>query len=202
MEYKTFFFASIAIVCIGVVGLTFWNQEIKYLTPTPKPKNLKSIQYGDSVDLTAFGIENNRRAFLHFYNEDCPCSRFNRSEFENLVIKYHNDIDFYIVNQGTDESEINTKSVTTIVDKNGKLADVLGIYSTPQAVLIDNSRIFFKGNYNKARFCTATKTKYASIAIEALLNGTPLPDFPQLAFIAYGCELPSHSSNQPSFFDF
>ena len=38
------------------------------------------------------------------------------------------------------------------------LAKACGVYSTPQAVLIDNNQnLYYRGNYNRSRYCTRQK---------------------------------------------
>ena len=84
-----------------------------------------------------------------------------------------------------------------IWDKNGLISDKCGIYSTPQAVILDkNSQIFFKGNYNKARFCTRKETRYVDMAMSKLIEGKALPLELQFAMPkSYGCSLPSDEEN-------
>ena len=72
------------------------------------------------------------------------------------------------------------------------LAAKCGVISTPQAVILDKQQqLFFKGNYNKSRYCTDTKSDYARMAIDSLLNKNANPLFNRQAHIAYGCSLPS-----------
>ncbi len=84
--------------------------------------------------------------------------------------------------------------IRVINDPEGSIAATLGVYSTPQAVLIKDETIFYKGNYNRARFCLSRNTKFAEIALQAMVNNEPAPEFPEVALVAYGCELPSNTS--------
>ena len=73
----------------------------------------------------------------------------------------------------------------------GALPAACGVYSTPQAVLLDtHRRLYYRGNYNQSRYCTDEKTSYAKIAIEGLLHAQSRLAFGQLALRAYGCSLP------------
>jgi len=72
-------------------------------------------------------------------------------------------------------------------------------------VLIKNQQVFFSGNYNKARFCTTQNTKFASLALSAMIEDREPPVFPELATIAYGCELPANGNTNTridKFFNF
>lgn len=125
-------------------------------------------------------------------------------------MKYKSEVNFVAVVQSSDmdpksRSDFIEKydlGIPVIYDADGHYANALGIYSTPQAVIIDESSIFYKGNYNKARFCTTTSTKFAEIALHALINNEPAPNFPEVAEIAYGCELPSNGNTSTRLFDF
>jgi hypothetical protein len=50
--------------------------------------------------------------------------------------------------------------------------------------------LYYRGNYNKSRYCTDKKTEYARMALDALLNNNANIGFDQLAIKAYGCQLP------------
>jgi hypothetical protein len=91
-------------------------------------------------------------------------------------------------------------SVEKIQDKIGldipvifdqSLADRCGVYSTPQAVLVDNSqKLYYRGNYNATRYCTEEKTAYAKMALDGLLNSQSLPVLSARALKSYGCTIP------------
>ena len=77
---------------------------------------------------------------------------------------------------------------------NQDLASEYGVYSTPQAVIINKDRqLYYRGNYNRSRYCTDKKTNYAEMAISDLLNNDFTRQFEPLALKAYGCELPGCS---------
>jgi hypothetical protein len=90
------------------------------------------------------------------------------------------------------EKEIQDKYDLTIpVYFDSSLAAGCGVYSTPQAVIINgDQQLHYRGNYNKSRYCTDKKTNYAQIALEALLYKQPLA-FDAFATKAYGCQLPT-----------
>ncbi len=191
------------------IGCIFWHQEYQYALPTPKPNELIQLNAGDSIDKTSLPFEIAGNTFIHFYNYDCPCSRFNIKEFQSLVHRFSDRIKFIAVisTPSDDESEIEAfrkkydLGITTIIDHDGIIAGSLGVYSTPQAVLLTKNQLFYKGNYNKARFCLTKNTKFAEMAVKALINNEKLPIFPEVATLAYGCELPNHESKQKSLFN-
>jgi hypothetical protein len=197
---RIFAFTAIMLSAMTMIGWIFWKQELQYALPTPVPTNFVDVKMGEKVDLTAeLGLNTDRPAFLHFFNFDCSCSRFNMQDFERMAHRYKDSINFYVVIQSDDEDAVdhfNRKyglSVEAIRDKNGIISDKCGIYATPQAVIIDkNSTIFFKGNYNAARFCTRKETRFAEMALGHLLKNEQLPMSLVVAITEpYGCSLPS-----------
>ncbi|MCS6821844.1 MAG: hypothetical protein NZ551_08235, partial [Microscillaceae bacterium] len=83
------------------------------------------------------------------------------------------------------------KHTQYIVDDTGEIAQQCGVYSTPQAVILNTkNQLYYRGNYNRARYCTDKKTNYAQMAMDSLLAQKPPPNFGLLATKAYGCELP------------
>jgi len=180
--------------CIVVL---FWYKEWMYNLPTPVPANYLSVARGQHIDLAGkLPVEENKPVFLHFFNPDCPCSRFNVQEFKSLVKEYGNKISFAVVVMTKDKDytveHIREKFGLVIpVVMDTSLAVTCGVYSTPQAVLLDNHHLlYYRGNYNKSRYCTDKKSNYAQIAIDSLLASVQQPVFNQFALKAYGCSLP------------
>lgn len=189
-------FATVSLLgCVLLtIGYLFYSQELKYWMLTPIPKGFKSIDIGSEVDVDL--IRSSDRKFIHFYNPNCPCSKFNTRSYKSLLRQYGNDFACYVVIQKSikgltgDEIEFLKKlNVEIVVDTDRHLANAYGVYSTPQIVLVDAmNHIYYRGNYNQARYCSSLATNYAKIAIDSMLRGTEYL-FPKNAFSAYGCSL-------------
>ncbi len=188
---------SILVFSLSSIFSIFWYNDWVYNLPTPVPVDYCEIKPGSYIDLQErVKIDNKKPFFIHFFNPDCPCSRFNIPHFKSLVKKYGNKISFVVVvitnNMQYSAELINERyglNVPVLFDKT--LANSCGVYSTPQAVLIDSNNIlFYRGNYNKSRYCTDIKSNYAQMAIDSLLSNQRQPVFTQLALKAYGCQLP------------
>jgi hypothetical protein len=99
-----------------------------------------------------------------------------------------------VINQDTDYTvaDIQDKFDLKIpVSFDSSIAAVCGVYSTPQAAIIDtNGRLYYRGNYNKSRYCTDKRSNYAQMAIDSLLSHHTNPIFSMAAIKSYGCELP------------
>jgi len=206
MKGRIVIFSISALLAVVWIGWIFWEQEAKYVLPTPVPLEFKDVKLGASIDLSAYHISQGRIAMLHFFNPDCPCSRFNMMEFERIASKYRDQADVYVVIQSSDEGDaekFRTKydlNLPILLDNDGTISDRCGIYSTPQSVLLDNeSKLYFKGNYNAARYCARKETSFAEIAMDHLLKGETLPLWVTTELtLPYGCTLPSDNS-KPSF---
>src|SRR5476651_1636867 len=83
---------------LSTVGALFWYNEWVYHLPTPVPKNYKQVSVGQVIKFTG-PLKGNysKPLFLHFFNPDCPCSRFNISNFQSLVKQYGNKVNFVII---------------------------------------------------------------------------------------------------------
>ena len=179
----------------AAISVLFWQNEFKYSLPTPVPKNYHEIAMGSKIELKCC-VTDTRPIFLHFFNPDCPCSRFNIPHVSGLIKKYGDQINFKIVvlNKQKDFTieEIQKKFDAKIpVYFDEGIAKSCGVFSTPQAVLLDGSRnLYYRGNYNKTRYCTNADSNYAQMAIDSLLKQTKSPSSDALALKAYGCSLP------------
>ena len=188
---------SILILIFGCIATIFWYCEWRYTLPTPVPENYHTVHIGERIDLASkYDPAAKRPVFLHFFNPDCPCSRFNITHFKDLVVKYGDKIHFAVVVMTKDKSytveSISSRfGITAPILFDTTLAATCGVYSTPQAVLITTGKsLYYRGNYNRSRYCTDAKSNYAQIAIDALLADRTQPSFDQYALTAYGCSLP------------
>jgi len=182
---------------LGAIGTLFWYNEWQYQLPTPLPKGYTPVQAGSPIALPA-GLSHTggKPLFLHFFNPDCPCSKFNIAQFRALVQQYGTQVNFTVVaitQKHYTAADIQKRFALTLpVVFNDSLASLCGVYSTPQVALLDaNNRLFYRGNYNRSRYCTDEKTSYASMAVSSLLNSqvnTLLVS--QAALTSYGCSLP------------
>jgi len=181
--------------CASAVGFLFWKQELQYQLPTPRPIGYQPVATGTSLQLDGLNRHFSDGAlFIHFYNPDCPCSRFNASHIKKLVRLYSDSVKVIVVvpNEGAlaQARKIWGSDLVYIDDSDGEIAHRTGVYSTPQAVIVDsNGNLFYRGNYNRARYCTAKATNFAELALLALLNNQPPPLFAEEATVAYGCSL-------------
>jgi hypothetical protein len=190
---------------LGFVGYTFWQQDWKWGLPTPRPLHLKQPPVGAQLGLpdtvlAHWTVGSTRPLYLHFFNPDCPCSRFNQDHVRDLIRAHRGELTIVAVVEpeggavspravANAEREL---GVPVLLDADGSLAKQVGVYSSPQAVLVQgNGALYYRGNYNLARYCTDAETEFARIAIEHLLAGAPTYDAPVQARVAYGCPLPS-----------
>ena len=193
-KYLTIF----CLLCIfGCISYLFWYSDWKYSLPTPVPLAYHAVIEGDHIDLKGkFNPGKNKPLFLHFFNPDCPCSRFNMPHFKSLADKYGEQINFAVVVMTSNKSYTTEKiqekyDLTIPVLSDTSLATSCGVYSTPQAVLLNKDlTLYYRGNYNRTRYCTDQKSNYAQMAIEALLGKKQEPLFNEYALKAYGCSLP------------
>lgn len=195
---KALVYTCLILLGIGIVSV-FWQQELVYSLPTPVPPGFKAIEVGQDLPLVFSEKKHNKPVFVHFFNPACPCSRFNMKHFKTLVYNYGSQVDFMMIVQ-TQDKDISAEQVKDkfdvdipcIMDPDEKIAKSCGVYSTPQAVIVDIAgKLYYRGNYNKARYCTDKRSDYARIALDSLLKESDKPSFTALATVPYGCSLPS-----------
>jgi hypothetical protein len=205
MKIRILIFSTILLLTLTFIGWMFWEQEVKYSLPTSVPSNFVNVKLGGALDLdNSIQLPKNIPVVLHFFSFNCSCSRFNMKDFEGLAKKHEGKIYFAVVLQSDNQGDVKKfqnkydLDLPVVLDKDGLISDACGIYSTPQAVVLDkNAKLYFKGNYNKARFCTRTETKFVDLALTYLLNEEPLPLFIEYALTEpYGCTLPSDEEYQ------
>lgn len=185
----------LGVILIAIASL-FWYNDYEYNLPTPVPAGYVKVNVGQQIKLNiAILPKDGKPLLLHFFNPDCPCSRFNIKHFKSLVAAYSNRAKFVVVLMDSRKytaKQVQEKfelSVPVIV--NASLAKACGVYSTPQAAIIDSQgKLYYRGNYNTTRYCTNTKTEFARMALDAVLSHQTSIRFNRLALTAYGCSLP------------
>jgi len=189
-------------LCSLCVGCVFWKQELQYRLPTPVPQSYRPVKVGETVNL-ADNLKGERARFLHFYNPDCPCSRFNVQHLRALIRNFGDSLSIAVVVASGDDLLRARKTfgeqVEFVSDGEGNIARACGVYSTPQAAIIDrDGKLYYRGNYNVSRYCSSRATNFAELSVLALMNKQPPPQFGLLATESYGCSL--NKEEQPTFY--
>lgn len=201
---RKFVVLALLAVCFTGIGLVFWQQELQYAKPTPAPPLYQRVAFNESISLAGTTLADRQGPlYLHFFNPDCPCSRFNQKHYQSLIRTFKDKLTLYAIVPAYADADrakqMLGNDVQVIIDTDDKIAKACGTYATPQAVIIDGAhQLYFRGNYNKSRYCTQPETNYAERALTAFVNSEPLPLFDAYATRAYGCELPTES-DQPDF---
>jgi len=190
----------LTIIFSAIFGL-FWYQEIQYLLPTPVPENYRVVRPHEVIRFDSVLIPQQyaRPKLLHFFNPDCPCSRFNLAHFRSLSEEYGKRIDFYVVvaakKKASSAKKLIGKNVTIVIDEDQKLAVACGVYSTPQAAIIQASnQLYFRGNFNRSRYCVDKNSNFVQMALDSLIAGKRPPHFIELATQSYGCRIPRENA--------
>jgi len=183
------------------MGIVFWRQDLRYSQPTERPQDLVQAPVGTVMELPAAlssvpDLLPNKPLLLHFYNPDCPCSRFNLDHLQLLQARYGPRVQFVEIVESATVGDSGL-GLPVVADPDGSLAAHFGVYSTPQAVVLDATRrLHYRGNFNAARYCNTPATQFARQALEALLNGTATVFDPR-AEAAFGCPLPGEEDRGP-----
>lgn len=174
---------SLVFICIAVVVYALYREDYKNSLPTPIPENISVKPIGYSTTYKTKG----KITLLHFFNPNCPCSKFNTKHIEELYRNYNSSIDFIAF--ATEKPEENYP-IPMVIDTEKKMAESMGIYSTPQAVLLDaDGKILYRGNYNQSRYCSNKNTAFVQLAIENALKNKDSQSLVNKSGMPYGCSL-------------
>ncbi|MBK6606967.1 MAG: hypothetical protein IPO06_00050 [Leptospiraceae bacterium] len=186
-----------------MIGLAMREHWIE-MALTPIPKEYQSIEIGTRIHFDDPRIPSGQAMFIHFSNPSCGCAQFIKKHFIELVKDFSSQVQFIVVVEAenqqlitqeiqdlTDKLQLAATNVIFLQDVNGNLAKKVGVYSTPQAVILDSEqKLFFRGNYNASRYSTNTKTQYAYLALNGLLEKKS-PEKLKAGY-AIGCVLPTN----------
>jgi len=140
----------------------------------------------------------NRAMLVHYASSRCPCTEFNLDHVRSLHKAFGDRVDFVVALETRSTPEEGAREFGSLhlqmpflIDRDGQVGAALGVFGTPQAVLLDSAgRLYYRGNYNRSRYCVDESSEFVRIALTALTAHRPLPTMPQEAFITFGCPLP------------
>jgi hypothetical protein len=189
------------VALLAVIGYAFWREDWQYSLPTPAPQGLVQPALGSRLPLPAAlaGMKRSGRPLLlHFANPECPCTQFNLDHVRRLQQLFANQVDFVTIlqsdsdlAQARSEFESMHLPMPVVYDRGAQIGDWVGVYGTPQAAILSaDGALYYRGNYNRSRYCTDESSEFVRIALESLAANRPLPRLPAAATITYGCPLP------------
>lgn len=177
--------ACILVVSFSTIAFVFFHEDVKNRLPSNKPDNIERLTFGMPSGFQTSG----KMTLVHFFNPDCPCSRFNTQHLNELVRAFSAEVEFVAYSTSEPPKKYPIK---VIEDKNGLMAQKLGVYSTPQAVLLAaDGKVLYSGNYNTNRYCSNDQTAFVKIAIsKALIADTEsLSQVNLKSGLPYGCSI-------------
>lgn len=182
-------------VCFVSISWIFWEVDIQYRKPTPVPNDFQPVGqvHFSNLDIQLEDSDKNY-TLIHFYNPDCPCSKFNLKHIKELQFKYGSKLNIVAVVPpwgDLKKAENQCKFMNQVLlDDDYQLAQTCGVYSTPQAVLFNPlGQMVYKGNYNLNRYCTNKETQFVRLALEQSLADEPSLTLAQQNLPAYGCSI-------------
>lgn len=192
---------AVNLVLLAVVGYAFWNQDWRYSLPAPRPEGLIQPPLGSRLaPLASIAAvkRSGRPLLMHFANPECPCTQFNLDHVRRLEQTFGNQVDFVTVLQtGSEPAEARNEfqsmhlGMPAVYDRSAQIGDWVGVYATPQAAILSaDGTLYFRGNYNRSRYCSDESSEFVRLALEALVANRPLPQLPAEATVTYGCPLP------------
>jgi hypothetical protein len=192
---------AVNIALFAVIGYAFWHEDWRYSLPTPSPQGLVQPLLGSRLALPlsiAAAKRSGRPLLMHFANPQCPCTQFNLDHVRKLEQTFGSKVDFVVVLQSEgDLAEARGEfqsmhlAMPVVYDRGAAIGDWVGVYATPQAaILTADGDLYFRGNYNRSRYCSDESTEFVRIALDALVANRPLPRLPVEATLTYGCPLP------------
>ncbi len=184
---------------LATVALAFWRIDLRYALPTPLPPDHVAVEAGAPLRLpTGFVALGPQPTLLHFFNPDCPCSRFNLEQVHELARRFAGRVRVIAVLETQADAQAARERwledfEEVWIDADGALAAEVGVYSTPQAALVDaEGRLYWRGNYNVSRYCVTPDTEFARLALERLCDAADAPPPDPRAQVAWGCPLPGN----------
>jgi len=191
---------------LGATAAAFWHFQGRLIRPfQPEPPS-EIWQHSLDGYLPAFaalrGVTAARPTgapvLFHFWDPDCPCSRFNVDHVRALVARFRPaGVEFVVVTpQGTaDAAKRVRETFGTGVLALARAPRQAAVPASPAALLFGaDGRPRYFGPYSSGAFCSATNGAYVETALEELQAGRPGSTLEMLAVGCY-CTWPDAPGN-------
>ena len=187
-----------------LMGWLFWQEVYRHALPLAAPLDFQAVPRGSCIpldELTPFQ-EKEQAMFVHFFDPNCPASRFTLPHFQQIVQQYHTRIAFVVIIP----ADISPAQVfpllghqmIVIQDTDQQWQKACGVYASPQAALIsDTGSLYFRGNYSQTQLCTLVGENYAILSLDRLLSDKPAIDWGYQAHVPRGCQFTAPHPSPP-----
>ena len=197
-------YLAIGLVLVWLVGtmIGFWWFQFKDLQQFDSRANSSRTIFFDGEALVQqlqkvanekHSMQSDETMVLHFWDPDCPCSRFNQVHVRELVKQYAaQGIRFMVVAHSSSQhsrTQLEHQAravfgdVSLILDSELTLGDA--VPSTPAAMVVDaNRQLAYFGPYSNGAVCLSGNGKFVENILDDLLVGK---NSQQINTLAYGC---------------
>jgi hypothetical protein len=83
MTFRSLFAKLVFFSTFAAALAILYTEVVQYWTPTPVPKRFAPVAKHARLDNLPVAL-GPKPTLLHFFNPDCPCSRFNLKHVEDL----------------------------------------------------------------------------------------------------------------------
>lgn len=185
---------------VAVTAGAFWHFEFQFLLPVSRPAEAQVLAAGTpspvqrltTIAGAPIEIGAGTPTVLHFWNPDCPCSRFNEPAVRKLA-ESNPEVRVVLVVENAELTASLRKRIaqsfpfSAVHDEDGAIAKAFGAYATPAASLVDaEGKVQYVGTYMATAMCSSNQTDAVQVALAAMLAGKDAP----AGSPAYGCALP------------
>ena len=184
----------LGLALLAWIAGAFWYWDWRYARPAPVPVGWVPgpNQLPPGWDANLPGRNLNLPAVCHIMGDGCPCSRFASDEAREMSrLEGAQHFAIFTGVEASDTPSIGGFHGASLAGPSAdRLARTLGVYAAPQAVIVSASgQVVYRGNYNRSRYCRDPESAFARRALDALLAGQPVPEFPPEAATPFGCPL-------------
>ena len=185
MHKKLFLSGLIMAVWLMGTGYAFWWFQTRDL----RPFDLQAANLIEEQDLTqsfnsliaTLPSKLNTSYFLHFWQPDCSCNRFNRSHVNDIAAKYR-EKDFQLITIVRPHPDYNNQQLINmakdefdsivLIDKSQQFSGKARIPAAPAAAVIDKQgKLAYFGPYSDSTFCGLGGTDFVGRVANLLVKG-------------------------------
>jgi len=175
------------------VGYVFWTSDVQNRIIS---SNFDEIPLGHPIDLKKFEFDEEKPVVLHFYDDACLFSKKNVRHLSKIYSDTRDQVQWVLLSDNISEAkktleELNL-DISVLSDDGWVIARNLGVLTTPQMVIIKNSRLYFRGNYSKnGAFCGADNISSSdpAVALKSVISRGFLPIYLTKQHSYVGCSL-------------
>jgi len=182
IKHKSLIMWLAVVVWLGIIAVTFWWFEFRVNRQIDFTQEHVFDSRKLSDDLLLMKQGSTGITVIHYFDDACPCTKFNSSHVLDLMNRYEQKDVYFLILAADMSSKIKAEKIFNRPVTIAESSEVP--VASPSAVVINNGEVSYIGPYSPGAVCSTAAGDFVGLVLNDLLAKQP---FKQAVNLASGC---------------